>query len=411
MSLLAGASHALKRNELAIARRLVHQALLRLENSGLPSDHPILGAARHLLVTTIEQYRERVRGSSLDLAEFPEDDEEFISELLDDLVSVDKARLLEPMNHAVREYIGVLVGFLAPIPNVLRFVPIDAQGRTVLSRARANDPEDQRFTHLRDLLAPPDAKARQGRANLRGRSVLYCCQMDNAVFAEVRARPGSLMTVSRWCMKAGAEFCGYAIIPDTAQMRSQYPALLEAWDVITERNDARLMALAKRVVEVFVDHFTRPVGTDERDRYGVSAWVSELFLFHRPRHWWPGHPIDAVVYPCVEAGYGVNLAMRPDAFERCFVLDRVNEYMVHRVASPRELGGVGYLHESGRAFAAEPDGRIIWDGTRLSADLVPEKLRLLRRALWLEDQPLLAAVARPLLTIWRRLRSRSRARR
>ena len=132
-----------------------------------------------------------------------------------------------------------------------------------------------------------------------------------------------------------------------------------------DRNsEHRLTEMGWRVREFFSKRFSRLVPDDMRWAYRTSAVLADLVLFGSLRHSGPTR-IDAVVFPAVKAGYGMNVAMRPDVFNELSILERVEEWICRTPVPSCDSGRTqtiqGWVTLSARGYRIDEEGgRIEW---------------------------------------------------
>lgn len=257
------------------------------------------------------------------------------------------------------EGLELLAWFIEQIaPDVATFVhrvPIRDVWRLTPNRSVAESLHNVRIDELSLLKYPPAEKAGYGRANLPGRSVLYGSFSRLSAQLETQPIRGDLVTLTRWQCAPGETISVTPIVflPDVVASMPYYEALYDRfveWLAGMAGEDA---AYRREVTEFVTRQFMKTVARDRGVNYLISAHHANLLL--------EDERIEALIYPSVKTSVlDVNIAIRPEVFDRLFVPVEAEEIMVGG-----NIDGTAWNHRTARTYEFDfENGRVLWDATR-----------------------------------------------
>ncbi len=237
-------------------------------------------------------------------------------------------------------------------------------GELTPNRSVLDSLHNRRIDQLALLKYPPAEKAGYGRANLPGRSVLYGSFSRISPKLETKPVAGDLVTLTRWQSGPVQTLAVAPIVfhPEVVAAMPHYEAhhrRYEDWLATKPAEDARYI---REATEFMTWQFMKVVPRGQPRDYLVSATFADRLL--------QDERIDAVIYPSVQTALlDVNIAIKPDVFDRLFTPVEAEELMIARVTAD----GTSYSqHRTARAKHFDtPNGHVLWDAahTVLEADL------------------------------------------
>ena len=271
-----------------------------------------------------------------------------------------------------KQGIDLICGFVGSLrPHVATFVhrtPVQDVWRVTPNHAVLENARDTRLHQLALLKYPPAEKARYGRANLPGRSVLYGAFSRISPRLETKPVSGDLITLTRWRSGAGTVLSVAPIVflPEIVAAMPYYQGhyqRFEQWLAGKPDDEARYV---REATEFITRQFIKHVPVGRSADYLVSAAFADLLL--------QDDGIDAVVYPSVATAlHDVNIAIKPAVFDGLFEPVEAHEMMVARVSAD---GSRYHQHHTARADRWDMGaGRVLWDATASVPESAPAQVR------------------------------------
>ncbi len=243
-------------------------------------------------------------------------------------------------------------------PDVATFVhrvPVIDVWRLTPNRSVAESLHNVRIDQLSLLKYPPAEKAGYGRANLPGQSVLYGSFSRLSAQLETEPIRGDLVTLTRWQCPVGETIAVAPVVflPDVISKMPHFEphyARFEGWLAGMADEEA---AYRREVTAFMTKQFMKTVARARPINYFVSAQYANLLL--------GDERIEAVIFPSVKTlGLDVNIAIRPDIFDRVFVPVEAEEIMVGSGSD-----GSLWNHRTARTYDFDvANGRVLWGAER-----------------------------------------------
>ena len=278
---------------------------------------------------------------------------------LDRLERIDHPGLDDAASRPIIADIQTVLGFW---PTIHKDVMAPNLHRIVTNRRVRGQTENCRLHRIAELKYPPREKCGLGRANWKQDSVFYGALSYVACMAEVDPQAGDLVTHSEWEPIAMTETLSAMMIFESEGITAEIPFLRDSvkhMQRLLETEDPETARTIRRVSKFMTTQFTRPTTTENRMEYLVSAVVSKHFIGL------PG-PIDAIIYPSVALRLAdLNVAVRPDSFDRVYYLRRAKEILVSATCTPHSWAGRVTAVASRQHFNKQ---EITWDDVRLPED-------------------------------------------
>lgn len=203
---------------------------------------------------------------------------------------------------------------------------------------------NKRINSIADLKYPPEDKVKSyGRCNYPNQSILYSAFHIMTVMNELKPRIGDLITQTTWKVveNQSIKYCPI-FINQPLKENTINPRLIKyqnefyrALSIYTHKEQQMINLLVKFVA----DSFSKQVDPNRHHDYIFSAYFSNKMFNELGKG-----EVEAIYYPSVqEKGSFENLAIKPSAFDKKYILSEVIESVV--VADPSNGGG-GYLMET-----------------------------------------------------------------
>lgn len=229
--------------------------------------------------------------------------------------------------------------------------------------------KNRRIRNLKELKYPPSEKViKYGRCNLPKQSVLYAAFTQLTAFGELKPQSGDMVTISHWRLKdpnTTLRFCPifknqpkeeYTINPRMFEYNQIYEKKVEIFPTYFKEQMDEL-------IQFIADAFTKYIRPGNDLDYIFSAYFSNKIFYE-----FENGTIDAIYYPSVqEKLHFENIAIKPDVFEKYYVIDKVHDEVV--VSTPRDgrggYWGNGFGHCRSFNFIS---GEILWDPEQLNTN-------------------------------------------
>jgi hypothetical protein len=283
---------------------------------------------------------------------------------LDRLERIDYSRLDDATCQPIIADIQTVLGFWTAIRVDIRAPSVY---RIVTNRRVRGQIENCRLHRVAELKYPPKEKCGIGRANWKQDSVLYGCLSKGVGMAEVKPQAGELITHSEWESIATSDVLAAISIFDSDDATAKNPYLrnfVDATEKFLETVDVETSKTMRRVSKFVTAQFTRPMISENKMEYLVSAVVSKHFV---------GFPdiVDAIIYPSVALTlFDLNIAIRPDSFDRVYYLRKAKEALI--CDTPRG-SSASWLSVVTAATSRHHLGReeIVWDEVTVPEEDIP----------------------------------------
>lgn len=166
--------------------------------------------------------------------------------------------------------------------------------------------DGRRFDVAREFWYPPTSATKQGRCNRPGEPLLYTSPREIAALDEMRAAKGDQLLLIEYRSTSHLHLDRVVGFPDpNPQGRAR---ILDGDDLVSYR----------LLREFLMDEFMQEVPEGSEHLYRLSAAIC--------RTWTNSDCADGWIYPSVKAVTKENVAIRPEAADRC--LEVANAYLV-----------------------------------------------------------------------------------
>jgi len=223
---------------------------------------------------------------------------------------------------------------------------------------------NKRIRDIKFLKYPPaDLVKKYGRCNLKNNSILYAAPMVMTALSEMRPKVGDLITKSVWKLKEEHSFkiCPiFHVQPTNGTTNLRTMELSANFYKIVERNfhneneKKAVIALS----EFIAFHFSKDVNPSNDKDYLFSAYFANRLLNELD-----GGTIEGIVYPSVKERLSFeNVALKPEVFDKYYILEEVHESYV--IKDPSDGGGgllMNGINDCKEFDFAE--GKILWSET------------------------------------------------
>ena len=289
------------------------------------------------------------------------DPDEALVSGLSTLEQVDFSIQSEETLHGIVSFLDSMRAFL---PIVLHVAPVVDVFRVTVNRSVLGTPERRRLHNVGQLKYPPAHRSQWGRANLPGTTVLYASFAAMTPMLELKPKPGDLVTQSCWRLNPTSPSLNIVPIFHDSEITSRMSYFHRFAAVATEHLatlDAPRATLMRSYGNFVAKQFTKPVPSDKKKDYVISAAVSNLLLNNVGIDAPEEGKVEAIVYPSVQINLlDPNIAVRPDVFDGKFSLVEARELIVNSYSE----GPTGEYHSSYTARTMGIDqrtGAILWD--------------------------------------------------
>jgi hypothetical protein len=201
--------------------------------------------------------------------------------------------------------------------------------RVTINKRVNEDESDTTIREISKLKYPPNGSKSNGRANLVGEKILYATDNIISALKEAIAENNDIITISTWklidkkMLTITPIFKNFPFIYNEAfdldflKLYREYQIKLNQYDI-----DARIN------IDLFVnflsDCFSKDVDAHNHFDYFLSSfYANRLFNFLQSGE------IECILFPSVQDDLSaINLAMKHDAFDRHYELEKVEEKRV-----------------------------------------------------------------------------------
>jgi hypothetical protein len=229
--------------------------------------------------------------------------------------------------------------------------------------------KNRRIKNLKELKYPPADKVNKyGRCNFPRQSVLYAAFTQITAFGELKPHSGDMVTISHWRLKdpnTRLRFCPifknqpkeeHTINPRMFEYNQIYETKVKGFPIYFKEQMDDL-------IQFVADAFTKYIKPGNDLDYIFSSYFSNKILNE-----FENGAIDAIYYPSVqEKLHFENIAIKPEVFERYYIIDKVHDEVV--VGTPREgnggYWGNGFGHCKNFNLSS---GEILWDPEQLKTN-------------------------------------------
>lgn len=176
---------------------------------------------------------------------------------------------------------------------------------------------------------PPEFVKKYGRCNMKNESVLYASPLFTTAMNEMRPKTGDLITKTTWKLKNNhsLKLCPIFHVqptngtfnPRTFDLKQSYDKLLK--ENYENENDRKAV---NALSEFLAYNYSKYVDPNKNNEYIFSAYFSHKILYEFEKG-----TIEGIYYPSVKENLSFeNLAIKPDVFEKHYVLEKVEESVV-----------------------------------------------------------------------------------
>lgn len=221
-------------------------------------------------------------------------------------------------------------------PQISRFIPSEIPFQRLVVNQKVIT-SNSRLSYLTNLRYPPLEKQHEldyNRANLPGQSMFYCVSKGLLQAAiETMPEEGQLITISNWIVKPECTLNVITICQDAKIVSTNPSELSNDYEIYLGYLD-RLMPnaqrLTKKIYELIVQAFTRPVDLSNRKGYAISALIADYWLNNSSLN------IDGIYYPSVPNDlFVMNLAAKPSAVNDKLKMAKAKEDFVEFASAER----------------------------------------------------------------------------
>lgn len=225
---------------------------------------------------------------------------------------------------------------------------------------------NKRISDISHLKHPPENLVKKyGRCNLKKQSVLYAAPIIMTALSEMKPKKGDLITKSTWKLKHDYSLKICPIFHYQPNNGTINPRTFELQNAFNKLVNQKFKGATKEAVinlsNFIAHHFSKIVDRDKDRDYLFSAFFANKLLYELDEG-----TVDGILYPSVQENLSFeNIALKPDVFEKYYILDEVHESIVTKDPSD---GGKGLLMR-GTSNSKEFDfdnQTILWEGHNLS---------------------------------------------
>lgn len=190
--------------------------------------------------------------------------------------------------------------------------------------------ENKRIRNISHLKFPPKKEfvTKYGRCNLREQSIFYGAPIIMTALAEMKPKKGDLITKSIWKLKEkhSLKMCPiFHVQPTNGTLNLNSFQLQVAFNQLVDKNFKGATKEAVVNLSNFIaHHFSKIVNRDNDRDYLFSAYFANKLLYELD-----GGTIDGILYPSVQEHLSFeNIALKPEIFDKYYILDEVSEAIV-----------------------------------------------------------------------------------
>lgn len=208
---------------------------------------------------------------------------------------------------------------------------------------RARRDEERCFESIRDLSYPPVNETKLNRANRELSPKFYCSSSRKAVFFEINAQEGEVITIGHW--RTSAQLLAHPI-GYSSKIFNQLGSNRECPPYA--HSDFHIDKFHKEVRDFFSEEFARKVQSGEEHLYKISVAIAERYL---------GKPFNAILYPSMaQYANSDNLAIEPE-----FTDQHIKFLYAERVRIEKKYDSKYDIKKIDFA-TADTTGSLIWKG-------------------------------------------------
>lgn len=241
---------------------------------------------------------------------------------LKDLFELDKSLLTpEEIQKLVFEKAIVLPNFFAPIPketiNLLKLFRVRAE--------KTMDMKNEDLSLIRTFSYPsPCFCSRNGRANLKNKSVFYCADIKETALAESNLEKNDVAYLSIWKIACDREANYTAYLPTNIPDKNVwYSKALQLYTQSISHTEKYGKEKAKHL-EVLYSFFSA-IFVKESKPYSLTSWIANNMLYDYD-------VVDFIIYPSFATSqYSCNMAFHPNFVDNHLKLDRVFKLLITNV--------------------------------------------------------------------------------
>lgn len=246
--------------------------------------------------------------------------------------------------------------FTSPIFEDIQFPQIQ---RVTINR-NLFEGKNERIHDITFLKYPPSALVKKyGRANNLGQSILYAAFNYMTALKEMKPKVGDLITVSTWSLLDGANLTVSPVFKITTKDNLSHNELSLKFSLgysnSQKQHPKEVAEQLDGLVQFMAECFAKNVEYGNSHDYFMSAYYADKIFQELDNG-----SVEAIVYPSVAEKLGFsNIAIRPEVFDKKYILKGVEESIV--VATPIE-NKTGYALE-GTGYAVKFDlnsNKILW---------------------------------------------------
>ncbi|PKB00404.1 RES domain-containing protein [Flavobacteriaceae bacterium MAR_2009_75] len=197
---------------------------------------------------------------------------------------------------------------------------------------------NKRIRNIDFLKYPPKEYVKSyGRCNLKNQSVFYGATLITTALSEMRPKVGDLITKSIWRNKTGHTFKICPIFLQQPTNNTFNPRTFELTqdfhNIIDKQYSGNMKEAVLNVSKFIAYQFGKIVNSKNHLNYIFSAFFSDKILNE-----FDNGSIEGILYPSVKEKLSFeNIALKPDVFDKNFILDEVRETIV--IKDPSDGGG------------------------------------------------------------------------
>ncbi|HEV3252651.1 MAG TPA: hypothetical protein VGZ71_16950, partial [Puia sp.] len=174
----------------------------------------------------------------------------------------------------------------------------------------------------------PSQCKKNGRANLKGKSVFYCSNRPLTSLAEARPEKGSNGYLSIWQANTSRDVKYGICLP--AELRKENDFNFMAQGIHEFVKDNSLQTAGEKAAHFqFYFRFITERFISEECPYPLSSWIANEMLFGE--HW-----KDFIIYPSVaNKTYACNMAFHPNSADTLLKFEKVMKFTVDQFEFPQ----------------------------------------------------------------------------
>lgn len=257
-----------------------------------------------------------------------------------------------------------IVSLIPTSPDISSFNDIQ---RVSVNKFIREDKTNNRLFHLEDLKYPPSKvlnKLYYNRASYKNQSIFYGGFGKLQALFENSPNLGDLYTVSTWRQKKNTELCYVSIFHDE-KVKSSSTIFEKDWNHYVdqlEKLDEETGKALEKLFALITFFFIRPVDKSKKIEYLFSSYIANKIFEtnHSPK-------IEAILYPSVPMEFiAVNLAIKPEAFDRKFDFVKAEEFIVIDKTQGRRQWGSHKIAEA----VNHKNGKLQWENDYIGDSLL-----------------------------------------